>query len=89
MDEFWRLRLYVNGRSGRSRSVCENLQNTLNRLLSNSFLLEVVDVTEQPEVLERDDVIALPMVVRIVPDPAIRIVGELAEGSTLFQRLGA
>lgn len=89
MDEFWRLRLYVNGRSGRARAVSENLQGTLNRLLSNSFLLEVVDVTEQPEVLERDDVIALPMVVRIVPDPSIRIVGELPEGDALFQRLGA
>lgn len=74
----WNLRLYVAGQTPRSLMAFANLKRFCEEQLAGRYQIEVVDLLKRPELAEGDQVVALPTLVRKLPEPIKRIVGDLS-----------
>ena len=79
----WTLTLYVNGASVKSLRAIENVRHICDRELDGQVDLEIVDVRQQPALVVRDQVLAAPTLVKRLPGPLRRIVGDLSDPSRL------
>lgn len=82
-----RLRLFVAGGTVRSRQAIENLRRICAERLDGKVDLEVVDIYQQPELAERYQVIAAPTLVKLLPLPVRRIIGDLSETERVLRGL--
>lgn len=74
----WTLRLYVAGQTPRSLTAFNNLKQLCEQHLPGRYHLEVIDLTHQPELGRLDQVVALPTLVRKLPQPVKRLIGDLS-----------
>ncbi|MGH7939789.1 MAG: circadian clock KaiB family protein [Limisphaerales bacterium] len=74
----WKLRLYVAGETERSLAALANLKKICDEHLANRYSIEVVDLSKQPQLAQADQIVALPTLVRKLPPPARRIIGDLS-----------
>lgn len=77
-DEHFNLRLYIAGQTPKSLSAIANLQTLCREHLPGRHSIEIIDLREQPELAARDQVVAIPTLVRHLPPPLKRIIGNLA-----------
>jgi circadian clock protein KaiB len=77
-DDVWHLRLYVAGQSPRSLHAFANLKNLCERHLAGRYQIEVIDLVECPALARSDDILAIPTVVRRIPSPLRKIIGDLS-----------
>jgi circadian clock protein KaiB len=82
-----RLRLIVAGSTIRSRRAIENLQRVCKQHLSGHSDLEIIDIYQQPQFAREYQVIAAPTLVKLLPLPVRRIVGDLSEEDRLLRAL--
>jgi circadian clock protein KaiB len=82
----WALTLYVDGAAANSIHAIETVRRVCDQHLSGQVDLEVVDVRMQPDLAARDQIVAAPTLVRRLPGPPRRIVGDLGDSS--WSRLG-
>ena len=75
----YRFRLFVTGETGRSRQAAENLRELCEARVAGLYDLEVIDVLDHPELAEEDRIIATPTVIRLVPLPPRRVIGDLSD----------
>ncbi|KUP90563.1 circadian clock KaiB family protein [Tritonibacter horizontis] len=78
------LRLYIAGSSHSSSAAIAQLEEICKNHLSESYQLEVIDVLENPEMAEKDKVIATPTLIRELPPPLRKIIGSLTERQKLL-----
>ena len=78
-DETWELRLYVTARSPKCLRAIENLRRACEKYLVGRYRIEVVDLLENPRLAADDQILAVPTVVRKLPQPIRRIVGDLSD----------
>ena len=83
----YRLRLFVAGGTARSQRAIENLRRICAEHLADDVDLEVVDIYQQPELAERHQVIAAPTLVRLLPLPVRRVIGDLSETDRVLRGL--
>lgn len=76
-EQFWELRLYVAGRSPRSLAAYRNLENICKEYLEGCYSIEVVDLLVHPKLAAEDQIVAIPTLVRRLPEPLRKIVGDL------------
>jgi len=77
--ELWTLRLYVTGRGERSESALRNLRRLCeSNLDEGSYKIEVIDLLKNPELAKADEILAIPTLVRKLPEPMKRIIGDLS-----------
>ncbi|HET7771043.1 MAG TPA: circadian clock KaiB family protein [Chloroflexota bacterium] len=81
------LRLYVAGNTPRSERAVANLRRLCSDVLRNGCEVEVIDVLEQPHRAEEDRVLATPTVIRRVPGPERRVVGDLSDSERVLSGL--
>jgi circadian clock protein KaiB len=74
----WSLRLYVAGQSPKSLAAFANLKRLCEEHLANRYSIEVVDLSKQPHMAQNDQIIALPTLVRKLPPPIKRVIGDLS-----------
>ena len=74
----WELRLYVAGQSPKSITAFTNLKKLCETHLSGRYKIEVVDLLQQPQLAAGDQIIAIPTLVRKLPEPLRKIVGDLS-----------
>lgn len=74
----WELRLYVAGRTPRSARALVNLQRICEHHMKGEYRIEVIDVAANPELAIADQVLALPTLVRKLPEPMKKIIGDLS-----------
>jgi circadian clock protein KaiB len=74
----YKLRLFVTGSTPRSARAIENMRKICEANLNGRYDLEVVDVYEHPEATRELQVIATPTLVKILPEPLRRIIGDLS-----------
>lgn len=74
----WNLRLYVAGDSPRSRSALANLQKLCEARLMDNYAIEVIDLTKRPDLAKADQILAVPTLIRSIPEPMKRIIGDLS-----------
>jgi circadian clock protein KaiB len=77
-DEVWQLRLYVAGQSPKSLHAFANLTTLCEEHLAGQYEIEVVDLIEDPSLARRDDILAIPTLVRRAPPPVRKIIGDLS-----------
>lgn len=74
----WQLRLYVAGQTARSVAALSNLRRICEEHLAGEYELEVVDVVKNPKLARGDQILALPTLVRKLPPPMKKIIGDLS-----------
>jgi circadian clock protein KaiB len=74
----WNLRLYVAGDSPRSRTALANLKKLCEATLQGNYDIEVIDLTKRPDLAKADQILAVPTLIRKVPEPMKRIIGDLS-----------
>ena len=72
------LKLYISGDTLRSRRAIANLQNFCNQELANQSTVEIIDVIKSPEIAELEKILITPTLVREIPLPQERIIGDLS-----------
>ena len=65
----WELRLYVAGKTVKSVAALNNLKKYCEEHLKDKYTIEVIDLLEQPQLAEGDQILAIPTLVRKVPEP--------------------
>jgi circadian clock protein KaiB len=76
--DFYDLRLYVAGQTARSLAALANLKKICNEHLEGRYRIEVIDLLEHPQLARGDQIIALPTLVRKLPEPIRKLVGDLS-----------
>ena len=84
----YNLRLYVAGQTPKSIAALSNLRRLCEKYLSGRYRLDVVDVMVDPTLAQRDEIIAIPTLVRYLPEPIKRIIGDLGNSDRVLTRLG-
>ena len=77
-DEFYILRLYVAGQTKKSLKAFANLKKICEEHLSNRYKIEVIDLLENPQLAKGDQILAIPTLVRKLPQPIKKIIGDLS-----------
>ncbi len=75
----WVLRLYVAGQTSRSITALDNLKRVCEEHLAGRYRIEVIDLLEHPQLSRYDQIFALPTLVRKLPEPMRKIIGDLAD----------
>jgi circadian clock protein KaiB len=75
----WELRLYVAGQTPRSITALDNLKRFCEEHLAGRYRIEVIDLLEQPQLSRDDEIFALPTLVRKLPEPMRKIIGDLSD----------
>jgi circadian clock protein KaiB len=73
------LKLYVTGVTPRSQTALKNLENILDEDYKGVYSLKVIDVIKQPQLAEDDKILATPTLIKILPPPVARIIGDLSD----------
>ncbi|HKP30148.1 MAG TPA: circadian clock KaiB family protein [Gemmatimonadales bacterium] len=76
-SEIWELRLYVAGQTPKSVAAFANLKAICEEHLAGRYRIEVIDLLEHPQLAAGDQIVAIPTLVRKLPEPLRRIVGDL------------
>lgn len=77
-ESAWQLRLYVAGRTPKSVQAMANLNRICDTHLAGKYQIEVVDLVKNPALAAGDQILALPTLVRKLPPPTRKIIGDLA-----------
>ena len=81
------LRLFIAGTTPRSRRTIENLHRICGEHLAGRFDLEVVDIYQQPNLAEMNQVVAAPTLLKLLPLPLRRIIGDLSDEGRVLRGL--
>ena len=81
------MRLYVAGQSTRSLAAIANLRRICDSHMAGRCTIEVIDLMRNPELAKDDQIVAIPTLVRKLPEPARRIIGDLSETDKVLMSL--
>ena len=82
--EFYDLRLYVAGQTPKSVAALANLKRFCEEHLAGKYRIEVVDLVENPKLARSDQILAIPTLVRRLPEPIRKIIGDLSNSERVL-----
>ena len=82
--EFWDLRLYVAGQTPKSVAALANLKKFCEDHLQGRYRIEVVDLVKNPHLARTDQILAIPTLVRRLPSPIRKIIGDLSNSERVL-----
>jgi circadian clock protein KaiB len=74
----WTLRLYVAGKTPKSVAALENLRRLCEEHLKGRYSIEVIDLIAHPQLAKGDEIVAIPTLIRKLPEPIRRVIGDLS-----------
>ena len=77
--EKYRLRLYITGQTQRSKNAIGNLRRICEEELGGKYEMEIIDVLERPQLAEDEKILATPTLIKRLPPPLRRIIGDLSD----------
>lgn len=77
-DGIWDLKLYVAGQTPKSIAAFANLRKICEEYLAGKYRIEVIDLMENPQLAKGDQILAIPTLVRKLPEPIKKIIGDLS-----------
>ena len=83
-NDFYRLRLYIAGQTPNSVAAIANLKKICEDKLRGKYRIEVVDLLEKPQLAKGDQIIAIPTLVRRLPPPVKKIIGNLSKTESVI-----
>lgn len=81
----YELRLFITGASPNSTRAVDNLKTFCDQNLKDRYTLEIIDVYQQPSIAEKEQIIALPLLVRKASDVKRRLIGDMSDTQKLYQ----
>jgi len=78
MEQTWELKLYIAGKTEKSETALRNLKKYCAEHLAGKYTIEVIDLLKKPQLAEGDQIFAVPTLVRKVPVPIRKIIGDLS-----------
>jgi len=78
MKEIYELRLYIAGKTLKSVTALNNLKQYCEEHLTDQYVIEIIDLLENPQLAEGDQIFAVPTLVKKVPEPVRKIIGDLS-----------
>ena len=78
-SEMWNLRLYIAGKTEKSLRALSNLEAICEQHLQGKYHIEVVDLRKNPQLASGDQILAIPTLVRRLPPPLRKIIGDLSK----------
>jgi circadian clock protein KaiB len=75
----WELRLYVAGQTPKSLTAFANLKKICDEYMPGKYKIEVIDLLENPRLAKGDQILAIPTLVRKLPEPVRKIIGDLSD----------
>ncbi len=85
LDEgVWNLRLYVAGQTAKSIKAFANLKKICEEHLAGKYTIEVIDLSANPRLAKGDQILALPTLVRKLPPPLRKIIGDLSDSERVL-----
>ncbi len=75
--DFWNLRLYIVGETSRSLAALQNLEEICHRHLAGKYKITIIDLMKNPHLAAGDQILAVPTLVRRLPPPLKKIIGDL------------
>ena len=82
--EVWNLRLYVAGQTPKSARAISNLRKICEEHLSGRYSIEVIDLLKDPQLARGDQILAIPTLVRRLPEPIKKIIGDLSDSERVL-----
>jgi circadian clock protein KaiB len=76
--DFWELRLYVAGQTPKSLAAFANLKKICEEHLAGCYRIEIIDLLQNPMLAKGDQILAIPTLVRKLPEPMRKIIGDLS-----------
>lgn len=77
-EKKWNLRLYVAGKTPKSVAAFANLKKICEEHLAGEYSIEIIDLLENPQLARGDQILAIPTLVRKLPEPVRKIIGDLS-----------
>jgi len=77
-DEHFQLRLYVAGQTPKSVRAYENLKKICEEHLAGRYTIDIIDLMKNPQLAKGDEIVAIPTLVRQLPHPIRKIIGDLS-----------
>jgi len=78
-EALWELKLYIAGKTPKSLTALNNLKRYCEEHLQGKYRLEIIDLLQKPQLAEGDQIFAVPTLVRKVPVPIRKIIGDLSD----------
>lgn len=79
VGEKWELRLYTAGQTPKSLAAIKNLKKVCEEHLAGRYEIEIIDLLKNPRLAKDDQIVAIPTLVRKLPDPVRKIIGDLSD----------
>ena len=76
--ESWNMRLYIAGQTPKSLRALTNLKQICEQHLAGKYHIEIIDLLENPQLASTDQILAIPTLIRKLPEPMRRIIGDLS-----------
>jgi circadian clock protein KaiB len=77
-SDIWELRLYVAGQTQKSMTAFANLKKICEEHLKGKYTIEIIDLCKNPQLAAGDQILAIPTLVRKLPEPLRKIIGDLS-----------
>ncbi|MCG6880653.1 MAG: circadian clock KaiB family protein [Deltaproteobacteria bacterium] len=87
MEEKVLLKLFVAGKTSRSKQAVEGIAAAFDAFLKERGTLDIIDVLKQPQQAMEEQVLATPTLIRLLPTPVRRVIGDLSDGEKAFDLL--
>ena len=75
----YRLKLYITGQTPRSRQAIDNLRRIMSEEMPDQYELEIIDILEKPQLAEDEKILATPTLIKELPPPLRRVIGDLSD----------
>jgi circadian clock protein KaiB len=83
-EPMWELRLYIAGYTPKSIEAITNLKRICDQSLAGQYKIEIVDLLQNPQLARGDQILAIPTLVRKLPQPVKRIIGDLSDSERVL-----
>lgn len=84
MDEQYDLRLYVAGQTPKSMAAIANLKHICDTHLAGRYSIQIIDLVETPQLAIRDHILAIPTLIRRLPEPLKRFIGDMSKAERVL-----
>jgi circadian clock protein KaiB len=86
-DKKWNLRLYIAGQTPKSMVALANLRRICEQHMDGRYTIEIIDLMANPRLAQQDQIVAIPTLVRELPSPLKRIIGDLSNTEKVLMGL--
>lgn len=83
----YRFKLYIAGQTPKSKRAIANLKRICDNNLREEYIIDIVDLLERPQIAEEERILATPTLVKVLPMPIRRMIGDLSDTETVLMGL--